>query len=593
MAFHLRNSRIPKPHRNDGLFIAAAAAAPGEEVYLRHRREAQGKKVDGSSLPIYLLLHSLARRRINRSHRQIPSLLPHPTSLSPLQQSLPLVNSFIPFFNFGRIRPFCKYAGSVTSDSDGEIGSSAADSAEFRADEREVERVCGVIDETFDVDRNMEAVLDECGIDLTHELVLCVLRRFKHARKPAFRFFCWAAEQPGYAHDCRTYNAMLDVLGKGRQFESMVSMLEEMGEKGLLSVETFLICIKAFASARERRKAVGVFDLMKKYRFRIGVEAINCLLDALGRAGLGKEANEMFERLEHRFTPDLKTYTVLLNGWCKARNLMEAGRVWNGMIDSGFKPDVVAHNIMLEGLLKGKKRGDAIKLFEVMKSRGPFPNVRSYTILINDLCKHSDTEEAMRYFDDMQSSGCEPDAAIYTCLMIGFGNRREMGVVYRLLRDMKEKGCPPDGRAYNGLIKMMTNQKMPDDAVKVYKRMIRSGIEPSIHTYNMMMKAYFVASNPEMGCEVWEEMKRRGCCPDENSYTVLIGGLIRQGRSHEAYEYLEEMIEKGMKAPQLDYKKIAAYFSGRRRNALDDFAEKARFSGNSDVATLFANWPTR
>lgn len=584
MALRLRNSRIPKPSlyttRNDGLFIAS-----GEQVHLRHRREAQGKQAQGSSLPLHLLLGSIAGSRINHPHCQIPSLLPH----SPLQQSLPLVNSFLSLkFQscFARFRPFCKYVGSDSEiEIDGEKGS------EIRVEE--VERVCGVIEETFDVDRNMEAVLDECGVDLSHELVLCVLRRFRHARKPAFRFFCWASEQPGYSHDSATYNTMVDVLGKGRQFESMVSLIEEMGEKGLLSVETFIGCIRAFASAKERRKAAGVLDLMSKYKFRVGVEAINCLLDALGKAGLGKEAHQLFQRLEHRFTPDFKTYTVLLNGWCEVRNLMEAARVWNGMIDGGFKPDVVAHNIMLRGLLKGGKSCDAIKLFELMKSKGPSPNVRTYTILINHLCKHGHMEEAMNYLGDMHSSGCEPDATIYTCLMIGFGNQREMGMVHRLLKDMREKGCSPDGQAYNGLIKVMTNQKMPDDAVAIYKRMIQGGIQPSIHTYNMMMKAYFVASNLEMGCAVWEEMKRRGCCPDENSYTVLIGGLIRQGRSNEAYDYLEEMVEKGMKAPQLDYKNIASYFSGRRRNALDDFAEKARFSVNSEVATLFAHWPRR
>lgn len=613
MASHLRNSRIPKPTRlpnlaaapNDGLFIGAAASHSTHlrEVPLRHRREVEGKQVDGSSLPLYFLLHSSTHSRLNRVNRQIPSLLSHPTSLFALQQSLPLVNSFLSVkleslpSCFSSFRPFCKYVGVEIG---GEKGSFVADNSEFEADQEEVERVCEVIDETFAVDRNMEAVLDECGIDLSHELVLCVLHRFKHARKPAFRFFCWAAEQPGYAHDWRTYNAMVDVLGKTRQFESMISVLEEMGEKGSLSMETFIICIKSFASAKEKKRAVGIFDLMKKYKFKISVEAINCLLDALGRAGLGKEAQELFEKLEHRFTPDLKTYTVLLNGWCEVRNLMEAGRVWNGMIDGGFKPDIVAHNVMLQGLMRVQKRSDAIKLFEVMKSRGPFPNVRSYTILINDLCKHGNTvealTEAMGYLNDMLKSGCEPDAAVYTCLMIGFGNQRKMNMVYQLLKQMKERGCPPDGRTYNGLIKMMTNQKLPDDAVKIYKKMIQNSIQPSIHTYNMIMKSYFVTGNLEMGCEVWEEMKRKGCCPDENSYTVLIGGLIRQGKSNEACKFLEEMINKGMKAPQLDYNKIAAYFSGadrRRRNSLDAFAEIARFSGNSEVASLFANWPRR
>ncbi|KZV39934.1 pentatricopeptide repeat-containing protein mitochondrial [Dorcoceras hygrometricum] len=418
----------------------------------------------------------------------------------------------------------------------------------------EVDRVCKVMEETFAFDPNMETVLDGCGVDLSHELVLRVLERFKHARKPAYRFFCWACERRGFAHNLRNYNMMLSILGKSRQFETMVSVLEEMRGKDLLTTETFTICVKAFAAAKEVKKAVGILDLMKKFKFKVDAEVINCLLDALGRAKLGKEAQVLFEKLEHRFTPNLCTYTVLLHGWCRVNNLMEAGRMWNRMIDDGFKPDIVAHNIMLEGLLRNKKMSHAMELFGVMKSRGPYPNVRSYTVFIKDLCKHGNMQEAMAYLDEMVDSGCEPDAAVYTCLIMGSGNRKKMNMVYRLLKQMQEKGYPPDGRTYNVLIKMMTSQHMPDDAAYIYKKMIQGNIQPSIHTYNMMMKSYFASRNYEMGCRVWEEMKKKGCCPDENSYIILIRGLKRQGRSTEACRYIEEMIGKGMKAPELDHK---------------------------------------
>ncbi|KAI3449995.1 hypothetical protein Pfo_006660 [Paulownia fortunei] len=616
MAFHLRNSRkspLTKSTqlsnflaRNGGLFLGAAklhSPNHGQNTALRGRG-IQRKQVDGSSLPMYFLLNSFTHGSLHRTHCQIPFILPHPSSFSPLQKSLPLARqqNFVLCLKpetllccLNKFRPFCKDVDSMRSDSefesDGENESFVVDNAKFETDQKEVERVCKVIDETFAIDRNMEAVLDDCGINLSHELVLGVLQTFKHARKPAFRFFCWAAEKPGFAHDSRTYNAMMNILGKTRQFETMVSVLEEMGEKGLLTIETFSICIKAFAAAKERKKAVGIFDLMKKYKFKVGVETINCLLDALGRARLGKEAQALFEKLENRFTPNLRTYTILLNGWCRVKNLMEAGRMWNEMIDNGFKPDIIAHNTMLEGLLRSQKRSDAIKLFEVMKSRGPLPSVRSYTILIKDLCKLGNMKEAIGYLDDMLNSGFEPDAAVYTCLMTGFGNQKKMDMVYRLLKEMKEKGCPPDGRTYNALIKMMANRQMPDDAVKIYKKMIQSSIQPSIHTYNMIMKSYFVARNYEMGCAVWEEMQKKGCCPDENSYTVFIGGLIRQGRSNEACKYLEEMIDKGMKAPQLDYKKFTADFSrAGRPNILEDLAQKMKFAGNSEVANLFARW---
>ncbi|XP_011042785.1 PREDICTED: pentatricopeptide repeat-containing protein At3g62470, mitochondrial-like [Populus euphratica] len=112
----------------------------------------------------------------------------------------------------------------------------------------------------------------------------------------------------------------------------------------------------------------GEQNLSFAHKYRVGVETINALLDGLGRAKLGKEAQALFVKLEGRFTPNLTTYTVLLSGWCRVKNLMEAGRIWNEMLGEGFKPDIVTHNIMLEGLLMSKKRSGAIKFFEVMKA---------------------------------------------------------------------------------------------------------------------------------------------------------------------------------------------------------------------------------
>ena len=566
----------------------------------------------GSSLPLSRLLHYPLNCTFYHSCCQISLLLPHPSSLLAPQKEL--LNSH--FENFSGVPIFCflvkfpflhdprgfatvsggEFDSGVESgiddDDDGDgCGDGRGVNAESCADPDEVDRVCKVIDELFALDRNMEAVLDECGVQLSHDLVLDVLQRFKHARKPAFRFFCWAGGRPGFAHDSRTYNSMMHILGKTRQFETVVAMLEEMGEKGLLTMQTFSIAIKAFAAAKERKKAVGIFDLMKKYKFKVDANAINFLLDSLGRAKLGKEAQAVFEKLKDRFTHNLQTYTVLLNGWCMVKNLLEAGRVWNEMIDKGFKPDIVAHNIMLEGLLRCKKKSDAIKLFEIMKAKGPWPNVRSYTIIIQDFCKQKMMREAEVYFDEMIDHGCQPDAALYTCLITGFGRQKKMDVISNLLKEMREKGCPPDGRTYNALIKVMTSQHMPDDAMRIYKKMIQSGIKPTIHSYNMIMKSYFVTKNYEMGHAVWDEMYHNGCCPDENSYAVFIGGLIRQGRSGEACKYLEEMIGKGMKAPQLDYNKFAADFSkAGNPGILEELAEKLKFDGKFEVSNVFARW---
>lgn len=606
MSFRLMNLRksalLPKSAQistyldgNGGQFHGSSklhSSSNGKITALRGGR-IQGKQVDGSSLSMYFLLNSFTHSSFYSARCQIPFILPHASSLCAIQESLQIrgqqnyLNPKKLSCSLSKFRFFCTDVDSVGSDTDVESEHLVDDNPKIEIDVEEVERVCRVINETFAVDRNMEAVLDECGVDLNHELVLAVLDRFKHARKPAFRFFYWAAEQPGFSHDSRTYNAIMNVLGKTRQFETMVLVLEEMGEKGLLTMETFLISMKAFAASKERKKAVGVFDLMKKHKYKVSVETINCLLDALGRAKLVKEAQVLFEKLELKFAPNLKTYTVLLNGWCTVKNLLEAGRTWNEMIENGFKPDIVAHNIMIEGLLRINKQSDAVKLFEVMKSKGPPPNVRSYTILIKYLCKHGHMKEAVDLLTDMLNSSCRPDAALYTCLLTGFAKQKKMDMVYQCLEEMREQGCPPDGRTYNALIKVMTSQHNPDDAVKIYKKMIKNNIQPSIHTYNMIMKSYFFARDYEMGCAAWEEMKKNGCCPDDNSYTILIGGLIRQGRYDEACKYLEEMIHKGMKAPQIDYRKFSPALSRDGLNMMQRLAQKTKLSGNLGLANVF------
>ncbi|GLJ30741.1 hypothetical protein SUGI_0609220 [Cryptomeria japonica] len=453
----------------------------------------------------------------------------------------------------------------------------------------EFERVYKVVEELFASYHNMEAALDRCGVSLSHTLVYHVLVRFSNARKPAFRFFRWAGQQVGFSHNSLTYNMMMRISGRAKQFTSMCELLDEMCKNGsVLTIETFEIAIKAFVAGREMKKAVQMFTLMEKHNLKANIDNFNTILDALGRAKLVKEAQMLFETMREMFPPDAKTYTVLLSGWCKVRKLIEAGKLWNEMVDGGFVPDLATHNIMLEGLFKGKRTREAVKLFTLMKTNGPLPNAMSYTIVICALSKLQKMDGAMKFFMEMQENGCSLDATVYTCLITGYGTTNELDRAYELLQEMKNKGIPHDCRIYNALIKVVVNLRKPDEATKFFDEMIQCGIEPTIHTYNMLMELYFSTKKFEMGLNVWNQMAQNGCSPDVNSYTVFIGGLIREGRSQEACTYIESMIEKGMKAPHFDYNKFLADFSrAGRPDIFEELAQKMKYAGKLGVANMF------
>ncbi|XP_074582289.1 pentatricopeptide repeat-containing protein At3g62470, mitochondrial-like [Curcuma longa] len=536
------------------------------------------KRVRRLPLPLSRHPHYPPHCGFHRSRRQVSPFLPWP--LPPHARPPYPQGQVPPFFLNAASRFFCTSSSASESD--------AEPNCESPSDVKEVERVCKVIHDLLLSDRSMETVLDECMVDLSTSLVVGVLERFRHAHKPAYRFFRWAGGRSDFSHDSETYTKMLSILSKTRQFETMVALLEEMGREGFLNMDAFEIAMIGFSNARRMKKSMAIFQMMKRFNFKAGLEAFNCLMEALAKAKLGKEAQALFDRMKDNYPPDLRTYTFLLLGWCNLKNLVEAGRVWNEMLGMGFTPDVVVYNTMIDGLIRAHRRSDAIKLLELMKDKGPLPNAKTFTIVIQDLCNAGKMDLAVNCFQEMLGAGCAVDVATYTCLIVGFGNAQQMDKVSGLLSEMTANGCPPDGRTYNALIKLMTKGNMPDDAVRIYKKMIKKGFEPTIHTYNMLMKSYFHGNNYQMGCAVWEEMGRKGICPDVNSYTVFIGGHICHGRSEEAHKYLEEMISKGMQAPQIDYNKFATDFSrSGKPDILYELAQKMNFSGKLQVSNIF------
>ncbi|GJM88337.1 hypothetical protein PR202_ga04388 [Eleusine coracana subsp. coracana] len=626
-----------KPIPTNPPSAAAAAVHHGDHQVATALLAAAGAlRGDGDAVPVPGALPPGSNRHLHRPHNPLPPLLSHPpcsprcpqplpaphltacsgslrccgagggrllgsalSLLSARSRSLPGTPPPVPLA-WDAADPFLRLSArrflsaSAVSDEEEEGSSSEQEAGASSSDPEHVGRVCAAIADVV-ADANLEVALSALSLPLSEALVLAVLHRFKHAHKPSHRFFRWAAASGGFTHTTVTYCKMIHILGKARQFESMVALVQEMGKAGALSMDAFKIAIQSYARAGEIKNAVGVFEMMRKHCFDDGVESFNYLLVALAQEGLGREARQVFDKMHHRYNLNLRSYTALLLAWCNAKNLVEAGRVWNEMLEKGMKPDVVAHNTMIEGLLCGQRRPEAVKMFELMKAKGPQPNVWTYTMLIRDHCKRGKMDMAMRCVEDMDEAGLQPDVATYTCLLVGFGNAKRMDRVTAVLEEMTQKGCPPDCRTYNALIKLLTNRKMSDDAARIYKKMIKKGLEPTVHTYNMMMKSYFLAGrNYAMGCAVWEEMHRKGICPDVNSYTVFINGHIRHGMPEEACKYIEEMINKGMKAPQIDYNKFAADFSkAGKPDILYDLAQKVEFAGKLDVSNVFHQWAER
>lgn len=388
--------------------------------------------------------------------------------------------------------------------------------------------------------------LDKCGLFLSEDLVLDVLRRFQAEWKSAFQFFSWVSNNPiGYSPGSKAYNELLGILGKAKQFKELDQMFYEMSKRGTMNERSYGIVVHRYAAAHKIEDAIDFFYKRRQYGLPLDLIAFQTLLMSLCRYKHVEAAEFLFHSKKSEFQYDTKTWNIILNGWCVLGNLRETKRFWNEIIRSKCKPDKVTYGIFINALCKSGKISTAVKLLHAMWEKGCTPDVVICNNIIDGLCFKKRIPEAIRILRLMNEKDCEPDVVTYNCLIKHLCKIQRMEVVFQFLDEMEQKGgnVSPNSRTYCHLLTFM---KKPEEVESLLERMKSSGCEMTGDLYNLLLKLYMNWGCEELVQSTWSEMMRDGMGPDQRSYTVMIHGRFNQGRIADALDYVKEMLSKEM-----------------------------------------------
>jgi len=111
--------------------------------------------------------------------------------------------------------------------------------------------------------------------------------------------------------------------------------------------------------------------------------------------------------------PDIVTFNVLVDTFCKEGKVSEAQGVLKTMTEMSVELDVVTYNSLMYGHSLWMEVVEARKLFGFMITKGCKPNVFSYNILINGYCKAERIDEAKQLFNEMIHQGLTPNIVSY------------------------------------------------------------------------------------------------------------------------------------------------------------------------------------
>ncbi|PKU79010.1 Putative pentatricopeptide repeat-containing protein [Dendrobium catenatum] len=375
-------------------------------------------------------------------------------------------------------------------------------------------------------------------------LLLHICTRFPLSWRPPHRFHLFLlSHYPSFSLSPTAASKLLDVFGKSRNIDLLWNHLLLMTDRCLLSLSSLRIAARALADAREISKCVLLFRLDPQFST---VVALNSVVDELCLRKHVDIARYVVAKHRDSIIGNRETYMLLIIGFCRAGDLMEAARVWNLMLEKEIEPEVDAYEEIIITMFKSNQLQEAMRLFKSMRER-IFIDLRisSYRIVIQWTSKIGRVSYAYILFAEMLKRGMNFDNATIGYLIYGLLAKKRVKEAYKMFKEAEEV----DLSLCHGLMKGLLRMKRPAEATEVFREMLRREIEPNMHTYIMLLQGH-------MG-----KRGRKGKEELVNFDSIFVGGLVKVGKTLEASKYAERTMRSTVEVPRFDYNKFLHLFS--------------------------------
>ncbi|KAK2405173.1 pentatricopeptide repeat-containing protein, mitochondrial [Trifolium repens] len=412
----------------------------------------------------------------------------------------------------------------------------------------DAETICKIL--STKPDSPVDVSLANFPVEVSPELVVDVLNKLSNAGILALSFFRWAEKQNGFKHNTEIFHALIEALGKIKQFKMIWNLVDDMKQRKLLNGDTFTLIARRYVRARIIKEALKTFERMEKYGLKPQISDFNKLIDVLCKSKFHVEkAQELFDKMtQWNLEPNLKSYTILLEGWSQQQNLLRVREVCREMRDEGFEPDVVTYGILINAYCKAKKYDEAIDFYHEMQSKNISPSPHIYCTLIIGLGNGNRLDEALEFFEKSKVSGFPPEVPTYNAVVGAYCWAGRIDDACRIVDEMRELGIGPNSRTYDIILVRLIKGGRAKEAYSVFKRMSSEvGCEPRVSTYEIMVRMFCNEDQLDLAMVVWDEMKDKGILPGIHMFSTLIISLCHENKLDEACKYFQQMLDVGIR----------------------------------------------
>lgn len=231
------------------------------------------------------------------------------------------------------------------------------------------------------------------------------------------------------------------------------TMADGDGEPGLsTSALTSLDEGMKRAVKQNRKRARDAQTLLKRAMKVKDVKFFNRLIKDFGNDKQYGFAKEAFERVPKAgLTPNVYSYTNMLNAAVRVGEMDEMRRIWESMANAGVEANEVTYTVLVKGEAQNGNISRARSIMGEMIDSGVEPNQRTYTTLLRNCVRYGDVDNAKRCLETMEERSVAPDATACEYYIKTMCGELMVQQTMAFIRDIKRDGIEPTAQSYVAL----------------------------------------------------------------------------------------------------------------------------------------------
>ncbi|PON42074.1 Tetratricopeptide-like helical domain containing protein [Parasponia andersonii] len=242
---------------------------------------------------------------------------------------------------------------------------------------------------------------------------------------------------------------------------------------------------------------------------------------------------------------DLKTWTIVISHYGRAKLIGKALLVYDKMIKSGMEPDGMVYKMMIQSLCSAGKAEIAMEFYKEMAQKDIGLNLSLYKMLLSCVARSGDAAGVHLVADDMIKVSEIPDQIVYGCVLKSFCVSGRIRDALEFIRNLKDKDVAFGREYFETLVKGLCRADRIGDALEIFEIMKRRQfIDENI--YGVIINGYLRRNDISKALELFQSMEESGHCPTTSTYTELMQHLFRLNKYEKGCELYNEMLERGV-----------------------------------------------